>query len=186
MNYKDSSGTKKTLTQHAFLIEDVAEMAKRNNCKASAVSKTPTMLTNHRQSTTVSIFEYMIGNTDWSTPGGHNIKLINEKDDPASKPYVVPYDFDFSGLVNTNYSAPDERLGIENVRERTYRGLPRPISEVNDVLDIFNKEKANMYAVINNFNLLTPRNKRDMTDYLDQFFKTISDPEDVKKIFSYE
>jgi predicted RNase H-related nuclease YkuK (DUF458 family) len=74
-------------------------------------------------------------------------------------------------------------LGIENVRQRLYRGFPRAMEELNDVLDIFNKQKANIYATINNFNLLTKASKKEMIRYLDGFFKTINNPSSIKLTF---
>ncbi len=151
LNYQDSSGKKKTITQHAFLLEDFKQVAKRNNSENWTGKKIATEASDRRQTTIVSVFEYMIGNTDWAIPVSHNIKLLHSKSDSLSRPYAVPYDFDYSGFVNTNYAAPDERLGIANVRERLYRGFPRSMEELNDVLAIFNKQKANIYAAINNF-----------------------------------
>ena len=183
LKYQDSSGNKKTITEHAFLLEDVKDVAKRNGCKEWTKSKLPTESTDRRQMTIVSIFEYMIGNTDWAVPANHNIRLIKSKDDSLARPYVVPYDFDFSGLVSTNYSAPNEQLNIETVQQRLYRGFPRTIEEINEVLDIFKKQQQNIYATINNFSLLLPHSKREMTDYLDGFFATINDPREVKDVF---
>jgi hypothetical protein len=183
LKYEDSSGKKKTITQHAFLLEDIKQVAKRNNCENWAGKKFGSEATDRRQTTIVSVFEYMIGNTDWSVPVRHNIKLLHSKSDSLSRPYVVPYDFDEAGFVNTTYAAPDERLGIESVRERLYRGFPRTMEELNGVLDIFNKQKANIYAAINTFSLFTSATKKELTDYLDQFYRTINDPSDVKATF---
>jgi hypothetical protein len=186
LSYRDSSGLKKTVTQHAFLLEDVKELAKRNNCTDWTdldSKKFNSETTDRRQMTIVAIFEYMIGNTDWSVPANHNVKIIHSKNDSLSRPYVVPYDFDFSGFVNTNYSFPDERLGIETVRERLYRGFPRTMEELNIAIDIFNKQKTNIYALIDNFNLLTQFTKKDVKLYLDDFYKTINDPAVVKDVF---
>ena len=183
LSYKDSSGVRKTVKQHAFLIEDIKEVAKRNGCAEWAGKEVPTERTDRRQMTMVAVFEYMIGNTDWSVPVNHNTRLLHSLSDSLSRPYVVPYDFDFSGLVNTTYSAPDERLGIDNVRERLYRGFPRSVDELNDVLTVFKNQKSNIYATINNFNLFLPATKKDITGYLDQFYKTIDNPSDVKKVF---
>ncbi|HWD86605.1 MAG TPA: hypothetical protein VG367_00665 [Mucilaginibacter sp.] len=182
LTYVDSSG-KKPLTRHAFLLEDVKQVAKRNNCDDWSDKKIQTEKTNRRQMTMVAIFEYMIANTDWSVPADHNIRLIHSKTDSLSRPYVVPYDFDFSGLVNTSYSAPDERLGISSVRERIYRGFPRTMDELNDVLAVFKKQKDNVYAAINNFNLFTPATKKEMTKYLDEFYNTINDESKVRYAF---
>jgi hypothetical protein len=182
LTYVDSSG-KKPLTRHAFLLEDVKQVAKRNNCDDWSDKKIQTEKTNRRQMTMVAIFEYMIANTDWSVPADHNIRLIHSKTDSLSRPYVVPYDFDFSGLVNTSYSAPDERLGISSVRERIYRGFPRTMDELNDVLAVFKKQKDNVYAAINSFNLFTPATKKEMTKYLDEFYNTINDESKVRYAF---
>ena len=183
LNYQDSSGKRKTITEHAFLMEDINELAKRNDCKDWTDRKFGTEATDRRQMTTVAIFEYMIGNTDWSVPVDHNIKLIHSKSDSLSRPYVVPYDLDFSGFVNTNYSIPDERLGIETVRQRLYRGFPRTMEELNSVLDIYKQQKGNIYALINNFNLFTSATKKELTDYLDEFYDTINNPSEVKRTF---
>jgi hypothetical protein len=183
LSYQDSSGQKKTIIEHAFLLEDIKEVAKRNDCADWSEKKFGTEATDRRQMTIVAIFEYMIGNTDWSVPVNHNIKLIHSKRDSLSRPYAVPYDFDFSGFVNTNYATPDERLGIENVKQRLYRGFPRAMEELNDVLDVFNKQKTNIYATINNFSLFTKASKKEMISYLDEFFKTINNPSTIKSTF---
>jgi len=183
LSYIDSSGSRKTITQHAFLLEDVKELAKRNACDDWTGKKFGTEATDRRQMTMVAIFEYMIGNTDWAVPNGHNIRLIHSNIDTLSRPYAVPYDFDYSGLVNTTYAIPDDRLGIENVRQRLYRGFPRLMEELNEVLDVFKKQKTNIYAIINNFNLLTPTTKRDMIDYLDGFYATIGSQSEIRETF---
>ena len=183
LTYQDSSGRKKTITRHAFVLEDAKEMAKRNDCADVSDLKFVTERTNRRQMTMVAIFEYMIGNTDWSVPVNHNIIVMRPKKDSTARPFTVAYDFDFSGFVATDYSFPDERLGIENVKQRLYRGFPRTIEELNDVLSVFNARKAQIYATINNFNLLQPQTKKDMIGYLDQFYKTINNPKEVKREF---
>ncbi len=183
LSYCDSSGKKKTVTQHAFLLEDIKELAKRNDFSEWTGGNVPTEASNRKQTTLVSIFEYMIGNTDWSIAVQHNIKLIVPNDNPKSRAYAVPYDFDYSGMVNTSYAVPDERLGIQSVRDRDYRGFPRTMEELNEVIDIFNKQKDNIYATVNNFKLLTSATKGEMLEYLDQFFLQINNPEEVKSLF---
>jgi hypothetical protein len=183
MKYADSSSKKKPIIRHAFLIEDVKQLAERNDCGDWSDKKVATEHTDRRQMTTVAIFEYMIANTDWSVPVNHNIRLIHSNTDSTSRPFVVPYDFDFSGLVNTTYSAPDERFEIESVKERLYRGFPRTMEELNDVLDVFKKQKDNIYALISNFRLLTRETKNEMTAYLDEFYEKIDSPSKVRSIF---
>lgn len=183
LNLTDSSGKKKTISEHAFLLEDITDVAKRNSCAEWKKGNLFSQDTDRDQMTLVAIFEYMIGNTDWGVPVNHNTRLIVSKIDSLRRPYVVPYDFDYSGLVNTDYAVPDEKLPIQNVQERLYRGFPRNVEELNEVLNNFKKQKINIYSLINNFGLLTSKSKREMISYLDEFYTQINKPEMVKYIF---
>jgi hypothetical protein len=183
LNFQDSSGKKKTITEHAFLVEDIKDVAKRNDCIEWKKGNLDAETTDRRQMTMVAIFEYMIGNTDWGVAANHNTRMIVPEKNSFARPFVVPYDFDFSGFVNTEYALPDEKLGIQNVQQRLYRGFPRTMPELNEVLDIFKQQKEKIYATINNFDLLTPGSKKDLITYLDDFFNTIKDSRQVKSVF---
>lgn len=183
ITYEDTKDKKKPATQYAFFVEDIDAMAKRNRCKEWKGAKLHTETTDRAQMTMLAIFEYMIGNTDWSVTGAHNIKLIVSKKDSTARPYAVPYDFDYSGLVNAEYAVPEPQLGIENVTQRLYRGFPRTIEELNAVLAVYNSQKENIYALINGFEPLSNQNKKQMIRYLDDFYKLINDPVMVKHTF---
>jgi len=182
IRYENVNGKKKTVLQHAFLIEDVKEVAKRNGCKDLKKLKINSENTDRQQMTLVSIFQYMIGNTDWGVSVNHNTVLIQPKDS-TSRPFVIPYDFDYCGLVDAEYAVPSEGLDLENVRQRMYRGYSRTLDEVNEVLAMFNKQKEKIYSLINNFQLLTQRNKKEIVQYLDDFYETINNEKQVKYVF---
>lgn len=179
----DSTGRKKTINENAFLMENDKNFAKRNNCTALKTDKIKYKLTDRPQMTLVDLFEYMIGNTDWGVSVGHNVRLFRSKNDSFPLAYVVPYDFDYSGFVNTDYALPPSNLNISSVRERIYRGFPRSINEINEALAIFKKQQENMYALINNCSLLTVKTKKNLTGYLDGFFDIIKKPDEVYRIF---
>jgi hypothetical protein len=183
IDYADSSGKKNEFAGPAFLIEDEKDMAKRNKCIDWSKGKIFTESTDRKQMTLVSIFEYMIGNTDWSVPANHNIKLIQSKEDTTSRPFAVPYDFDYAGIINTDYAVPDPLLNTETVQQRVYRGFKRTLDEINETLLIFQEQKAGIYNLINNFEQLTPGSKKNMTNYLDEFYQEISKPKEVKSVF---
>ena len=82
----------------------------------------------------LDVFQYFVGNTDWSAfagPAGeqccHNVVPFARADGVL---LPVPYDFDATGIVNAPYSLPDERLRIQRVRQRLYRGRCREVSEL--------------------------------------------------------
>ena len=183
MTFIDSDGKKKPINQYGFLIEDVDDMAKRNDCRELDLKKLQAEASNRKYMTMVNLFQYMIGNTDWSVPGDHNIKLIQPKDSANARPYAVPYDFDFSGLVDAPYAIPDEQLGTTSVKERVYRGFPRTMEELQESIVNFNAKKAEIYKLVTDQALLEKRSKDDMIKYLDEFYKVINDPRSIKKEF---
>jgi hypothetical protein len=125
----------------------------------------------------------MIGNTDWSVPNNHNIKLLRLKKDSTALPYPIPYDFDYSGFVNADYAVPDEMMGIESVVERVYRGFPRTMEELEAGIAVFNKHKPAIDALIANAELLSAYLKKDISSYVNDFYKIINNSKEVKRIF---
>ena len=183
ITYEDTQGKIKTETSYAFLMEDVDVMAKRNGCKEMTDVKLNPETTDREQITLVYLFEYMIGNTDWSVLNNHNIKLLMPKEKANAKPLAVPYDFDYSGIVNADYAVPDEMMGISDVTQRRYRGFPRTMAELQAITLLFQQKKDRIYALVNNCQPLSVSNKKKMTAYLDEFYEIISNERKLKYEF---
>ena len=120
----------------------------------------------------------MIGNLDWSMRAGpqgdrccHNARLIARAG--ATGAFVpVPYDFDFSGLVNAPYAiAPD---GQSSVRDRRYRGYCAHNAEVLAVAREFRSQRPQLLAVLDQVPLDKPARRRAAA-YLEDFFSDIAD-----------
>jgi hypothetical protein len=183
INYFDTRGKIKSYTQYGFLIEDVDEMARRNKCYEVDKPAFNTERTARQQMTLVAIFQYMIGNTDWAVPNYHNIKLMRPVTDSFSLPYTIPYDFDFCGIVDANYASPQEELGTTSVKERVYRGFPRTMAELQMTLDVFRGKREAIKNLVMNFDLLSLRNREEVMDYLDEFYKSIEKKHFVEDAF---
>jgi hypothetical protein len=183
VNYSDTKNKVKPFTQYSFFIEDDADMARRNNCKKKKHGQYLSEATNRDMMTMVSVFQYMVGNTDWSVPNSHNVKLIFDRTNDDALPYVIPYDFDYCGLVDASYAVPNEIIGTEKVTERVYRGFPRTMEELQITLDVFRQKKTPIFSLINDFGLLPQRVRSEMTNYLEDFYKTIENKKSVQSIF---
>jgi hypothetical protein len=185
ISFKDLSGKRKPYTQYAFMMEDVDDMAKRNNMVEVEETQYLTEQTNLDQMTLVTLFEYLIGNTDWSVPSYHNIKLIAPKEDKSVRPYVVAYDFDICGFVDAPYSTIDEQLQdkISSVRERLNRGFPRTMDELKTAVKLFNDRKDKIMGLVKNNEYLSSREKSKAIDYIEDFYKTINSDRDLQRIF---
>ena len=85
--------------------------------------------------------------------------------------------------VHTVVAVVPAEVNTEHVQERVYRGYERTMEELNETLQIFIQQKDKIYGIINNFEPLSARNKKGMTGYLDEFYKIINNPKDVKYSF---
>ena len=181
ITYVDTEDRRKTVTKYGFLIEDEDRLAERLGGRILKTGVIHQEATNKQQATVLAVFQYMIGNTDWSVPGHHNIKFVFV--DPQRPPLTVPYDFDFAGLVNARYAKPDPRLQISSVRERLYRGYCRTEEEFQIAFAPFNEQKEAIYALFREFEYLDEKVGERSIKYLDDFYETINKPKGVKREF---
>ncbi|MCP5054810.1 MAG: hypothetical protein GY940_47030, partial [bacterium] len=115
ITYIDSRKKTKPVTKACFFIENFKQMAKRNNAGIAKVESIKVYQADREVSILVAVFQFLIGNTDWSNNFGHNIKWLLMGD--KKKYYPVPFDFDQAGMVHTHYAKPDRILRIKSVRE---------------------------------------------------------------------
>ena len=174
VTYIDSKRERKPITQYAFFMEPVELLAARVN---TVQIKTAALTQKHivpYVMDRLAIFNYMIGNYDWSIPGQHNVKVFSTAD-PARTQYgiAIPYDFDWSGFVNTTYAIPAENVGTTTVRQRLFLGVCRSKETFNKDLDPFAANEQNFYRIINEFPHLKQREKADVIDFLDEFFDQV-------------
>jgi hypothetical protein len=119
----------------------------------------------------MAIFNYMVGNYDWSIPGQHNVKVFKPISIIQSGLAIaIPYDFDWTGFVNPSYALPVEETGLENVRERLFTGVCRTREVYLKRMEIFSEKKDELYRIVNEFPYLDQRVKKDVSYYLDGFF----------------
>jgi hypothetical protein len=111
----------------------------------------------------------------------HNMYLIKSLDPTNQKPYVIPYDFDYAGIVNTTYAVPDEQLGTESVRERVYRGVCMPESGLLKSAEQILQKKSEIYALYEKDTLLSKATKRNTLNYLDDFFDILESERSFKR-----
>jgi hypothetical protein len=176
--YVDAATGTTLTSRYSMFLEDDNDVARRAEGRIVDLPNVLFKDLDAEAITLVSLFEYMIANTDYSIIKLHNIRLI-QSPDRVLRP--VPYDFDYSGLVDTRYSSPDKKLGIESVRERLYRGPCRTSAELEPVLATMRARKADILAVYDTFADLDAGYRRQAKKYLDDFFSVIERPDRVKR-----
>ncbi len=176
INYIDSEGKKKVHTNYGFIIESDEHLQERINATEYEIGTLTMKYTDYDLIRLTSLFQYMIGNTDWSVQARHNIKLFKLMDYHKEYPIAIPYDFDYSGMVNAYYAIPDEKLGIETVRQRVYRGHCVPAEDFEPIFKQFIDKKEDMYRIVNNYSYLDNVTRKEVITYLDEFFEIIENP----------
>jgi hypothetical protein len=181
----DLNDTKKKKTTPPFygiLLEEDQQMAKRNHDILIKKQLRPEQ-TDPIAFLKMAVFEYLIGNTDWSVQY-QNIKLIAA--DSLTTPIPVPYDFDHAGIVEAPYAKPAEELEMNSVRERRYRGYcVADLNKFDEIIAFYGHLRADIYKLYTDCTLLDTKYVRETVQYLDEFYKTINDPSASKKAFSY-
>lgn len=178
--------TQKQKTTNAFygiLLEEEKQMAKRNGMIAINLKRHPTQ-TDQDAFLTMAVFQYLVGNTDWSVEFLQNIKLIAP--DSNSIPATVAYDFDHSGMVSAPYAHPAEALLMSSVRERRYRGYcVTDMKKFDPIIALFNHLKKDIYGLYTNCTLLDKNYIKSTLKYFDEFYATINNASELKKEIGY-
>jgi hypothetical protein len=175
VTYIDTGGKYKTDTKPAFVIEDDDQLAARHRMTILDMQGLQLDMMDPDLMTLTLVFQYLIGNTDWSVSGLHNVKLLV---DEQQIPVAVPYDFDWTGIVNARYAKPDPSLKIRRVRDRLWRGYCKPdeIAEIElaPAISRFNEEKDAIYALYRNASGLDENTRQETINYIDDFYETIN------------
>jgi len=179
IKYLDALGEKDPIEKFSFAIENEHEMAKRLGGKIIELQQYKQTNTERNSMITFCIFQYLIGNTDWSVPALHNVTLMYVEGLPI---FAIPYDFDWAGMVNCPYATPDPLLNISSVRERVYRGYEYERQEYQSSIDLFKAKKSEIYGLYANFPYLNHKQKKMSTDYLDSFYKILEDENLIKTL----
>jgi hypothetical protein len=186
VDYVDSDRDGETDTRYAFLIEDEDLLAERIGAE---VVKTPQLSyarLDGRYANLVAVFEYMIGNTDFSMVVGarngdccHNTVPFSGG---AEGNYVIPYDFDFAGLVNAPYAKPNPKLPIRRVRTRLYRGLCMHNGYLDETLQQFRDKRAEFREMVSSLEGLEDKERDKALDYVEGFYRAIEDESSIRRL----
>jgi len=188
VTYFDTEREREVAAGPGILLEDEERFAERQNWR---LIKEPTLQRARYDQSALALvgaFQYFIGNTDWSALAAssgeseccHNVIPL-ARDDGVLVPIV--YDFDSSGIVDTSYALPDERLGIRSVRQRLYRGTCLEPAALQASFEPFLTHRQEIRALYENYAKLTKRSRESALTYIDQFYEVLADPKRVERAF---
>ncbi|MEL6141796.1 MAG: hypothetical protein AAFU67_09280, partial [Bacteroidota bacterium] len=112
------------------------------------------------------------GNTDWNLSMSRNIKMVGLEDGTI---IPVPYDFDFSALVDAPYALPSNSIGQYALQQRVYLGFIANDTLLTEVFSLFASQRKELHRYVRQFKLLPLIERTEMITFLDSFFPVVRD-----------
>ncbi len=180
VRYVESTTGETAQENYAFLIEHRDQLGKRIGLAFNPVEATTIDALDAAHTNLVSVFQFLIGNTDFSPIKAppdesccHNYVLFG--DEPGSM-LSIPYDFDITGIVSAPHATPNPRFRLRNVRQRLYRGRCANNAHLSASVERFAEQKEAIHALVDDLPGLTTASVRLTRDYIDDFYAIIETP----------
>jgi len=184
ITYVDTDKRGKERVAYGFIIEHKDRLAKRLGITAVDIEKTSVNSLQPDYLNLISMFHYLIGNTDFSPIAGakaaccHNHVLFGKD---GERLFSVPYDFDQAGLINAPYGTTNPRFGLRSARQRLYRGRCANNRYLDETISLFQSKQNRIIEHATAQEGVEDRYGKVMKSFLDKFFATISSPKQVQK-----
>jgi hypothetical protein len=194
LSYVDRDEQLDPWTDFAFMIEDEKDMARRLDLDRVNVESVLYSQLDHARLAILQLFQFMIGNNDYSVIKPsldddccHNMQLLGIEDEtdpvmPDESIIPVPFDFDFSGLVNASYAAPPSQIPIRDVRFRFFYGLCVPRPTLDRAIIELQSRREEILALIAGTEQLDEVLREKNVEYIEEFFEIIEDPSAINEL----
>jgi len=179
VRYLDSQKKLPDIERYGFFVEDDDELAERLGGRILGEEHGEPKTIDNPQYKLFVLFQFMIGNTDWSLDNRHNTALVQPTGTDLPIPFPVPFDFDFCGLVDAPYAMPPHHLPISDVKERFFQWRGQQGEDFTETFALFQSKKDTMLRICQEFELLNEPCRKEVTAYLTSFFEMLETPEKI-------
>jgi hypothetical protein len=188
VRYLDSERGREIDTRPGILLEDEGRFGERHDMQLFEGVSVDRARYDPEALAALDVFQYLIGNTDWSSSEGpgeeqccHNVTPYVRADGTL---IPVAYDFDSAGLVNAPHAVPDARLQIASVRTRLYRGLCRTPEQLAPIFARFEQQRSAILALFTEQQGLEPKAAASAREYIEGFYEVLGDDKRRDRAFS--
>lgn len=178
VEYQDINGGARPVSRYGFLIENTDELADRLDAKEKAKYQMGRDSLNTYQYDVLSLFQYVISNTDWRIGALHNTKIIRDK--KTKEYYAIPYDFDYSGFVNTEYSIPNPDFAQPSIYTRIFLGDCRDYELMQEARNLLLEKKDELLSCPDNWPFKSKDCKRALK-FIKRSYKVLEKDKSFKK-----
>ncbi len=184
ITYVDTEDDNDEDVHYGFIIEHRDRLAKRLDKPVVEIQKTPVSTLDPLYLNLVSVYHYLIGNTDFSPvlalPGlnwCHNHVLFGVAGEPI---WSIPYDFDQAGLINAPHAGANPKFKLRSVKTRLYRGRCVNNGYLDATIAIFRDKQGDILKVIDEQDGLKDRVRKSISSYVLAFYKTLDSERRVR------
>lgn len=183
ITYADLKTSITYFTRFAFFIENEKAMAKRIGAEKYSPNVVQYFL-DREHTISMALFQYLIGNDDWYVTSKHNVSILKLSDDGSL--IAIPYDFDWSDLVDAHYTKPSGVSGISIKERRVYKGLCMENEDFLIQQKLFNSHKESIIKLVESMEHLPKKRKQSAAKYIEQFYKILNNRSSLEKVFQKE
>jgi hypothetical protein len=159
--------TGESIVRAGFVIEDTDQLSDRIGAqKVEQERGFRAEQFNAKQFQRMALFQYWIGNSDWSAIFGRNIKVLEKN----GQLIAIPYDFDFSGMVDAPYATPNSNYGLTSVQQRAYTGFETEVKGMEESIQQLVSMRAALRKMVKKQKLLSRASRREVWSYLASYF----------------
>lgn len=170
ITYANLEDPRRNFTRNGFFAEHFETLADRLGAQLLPESGFDPSMLDMEAADQVALFNFMVGNTDWSIKKQDNVFLLRF---PGGKDVPVIYDLDMSGLVNPHYASSAPDLPIKKVKHRYYLGFCHPDTDWDALFAKFSGLEEDIMKMLVTSPGLGRGDRRESGAYLDSFFDTL-------------
>jgi hypothetical protein len=172
IRYPNPNKLRRSIENYAFFTEHFDSLAARSLATRPPRGEFDAEKLDAMTAATAALFQFMIGNTDFSIARERNILLL----DREGRQLAVPFDFDMSGLVNAHYAGPAPGLPIDQVRERYFLGYCHPATDWETLFERFRKREPAISRLTRMVPGMDRSGGKSAHRFLEKFFAVLNDP----------
>lgn len=173
ISYLDPDRPSRKIVNYAFFTEHFASVAERVGYGLNDRGHFNPEDLDLQAADLLALFQFMIGNTDWSIARERNITLLYA---PDGTQVPLPYDFDMSGLVNAQYAGAARGLPIDEVTQRYYLGYCHPGLDWIALSGHYLNRKMALQSLVNETPGMDSKSIKSTQRFLQGFFDILQSP----------
>ncbi len=180
LHYLNPDLTEAHEPSYAFLVENEEEFVSRFGARRYNSATISRNAIEHEAYLRMSLFQFMIGNTDWHMPSRHNLDFVGIPGHPLL--ITIPFDFDYSGLVSAPYAAHHESIKLSSVEVRYYQGWCEPTADVEAQIKYFLSKKDEIMKLPETIEGLDAKSLEHVRSYLADFYTILENPKKLENL----